>query len=353
MKQSFIYRLIGVLLFMSFIELLAPGPSGFGHIDEQDPDVFLPLITSSCWPNSMPIGGLPEQPSPVFCEIDNQGEDTSQSGMNTWTDDFDHELAFADFSGTDYKIFEKVGFVHKTIHWRHANHWMVDLAAHSPENPPRWVRGGALIRPEQTFRFEDGRFIVEADVAASIEGYDGNAWPELVVSTGASPYDTGSLYAYDLFPEDWTLGCRLQASRYPVCAFKNDDGDIQAGESSRRIWEMSAHQPVGTTNYGGSPFEGRGDYWRECGENDPDMLCRDRFRLELTRSSLTLYVNGNKYFEQTGVPTFPDAFYNGDLYVYFASVAVSHPAEVIRFHWDRVSVNPDTPPSAAPGFRLP
>ena len=72
------------------------------------------------------------------------------------------------------------------------------------------------------------------------------------------------------------------------------------------------------------------------------MECRDLFRLELTRTSLTLFVNGVKYFEQTGIPPLPDKFFNGELFVYFASVVVSHPAEAIRFHWDDIRVNPDT-----------
>jgi hypothetical protein len=206
------------------------------------------------------------------------------------------------------------------------------------------------MRPATTFHFEQDRLVIEADAAAGIETYEGGIWPELVISTGSRPTDTGSLYAYDMFPEDWTLGCRLQSSRFPVCSLKSNDGDIQSGQGSTRIWEMSAHQEVGTDNYGGSPFEGRENYWRVCHQQDPDMHCRDRFRLELTPTSLTLYVNGYRYFEQKNIPRLPGGLLTGELYVYFSSMVVSHPAEAIRFHWDRLSVNPNTPPTPAPGF---
>lgn len=303
---------------------------------------FLPLLITPCWPDSMPVGTISGQPRPVFCNNFSHGTGTSVESANAWQDSFDHGLSFADFSQTNYKIFESVGYVYETQHWRHANHWMVDLASHAPKAAPREVRGGGLMRPDRTFRFEGGKLVVEAEVAAGIEEYEGNAWPELVISTGSQPHDIGSLYAYDQFPEDWTLGCRLQASRYPVCAFKSNNGDLQAGEGSQRLWEMSAHQDVGTDNFGGSPFEGRDSYWRLCSATDADEKCRDHFRLELTQTSLALYVNGHRYFEQKGIPPLPQELLSADIYVYFASMAVSHPAEAIRFHWDSLSVNPQS-----------
>jgi hypothetical protein len=310
------------------------------------------LVDAGCWPTATPVGALPDQPPPVFCSIAEEGADTAQPGDNTWIDDFDHGQSFADLDGDPYVVFDDVGFVHDTVHWRHADHWMVDVAAHAPDAPERWVRGGAMLRPDQTFRFEDGVLVVEADAAAAIDRYAMHAWPELVVSTGSQPHDVGSLYAYDMFPEDWTVGCRLQDSRYPVCALKSDDGDTAAGEPSGRPWEMSAHQAVGDVRSGGAPFGGLGERWRTCGEADPDDVCRDRFRLELAEDRLTLFVNGEKYFEQAGTRLLPDELLTGDVYVYFASMVVSHPAETVRFHWDRLAVNPETPPGPAPGFEV-
>jgi hypothetical protein len=70
------------------------------------------------------------------------------------------------------------------------------------------------------------------------------------------------------------------------------------------------------------------------------MYCRDHFRLEITQTTLSLFVNGDLYFKQTDVPPLPDELLNNDIYVYFASMVVSHPAEAIRFHWDALAVNP-------------
>lgn len=289
------------------------------------------------WPNAVPAGSLPSQAPPVFCLINNSGPDTAQAGQNSWYDDFDHGLSFADLIGTQYQEFNEIG-AWRTIYWRHANHWMVDMAPHSENETYGWNRGISMLRPNQTFHFENGKFIVETAVAAGHSAYGDAAWPEIVISTGPAPYYAPiDLYAYDQFPEFWTLGCRLQASRVPICALRANNATPPA--TSQRIWEMSFWQQVGDTNFGGGPFGDLANYWRVCAITDPDTNCLDTFRLELTATSLTLYVNGSKYFEQTGIPSLPDELLTGDLYVYLASSHVSHQADTIRYHWDSFKVN--------------
>ena len=58
---------------------------------------------------------------------------------------------------------------------------------------------------------------------------------------------------------------------------------------------------------------------------------------------MTLYVNGTKYMEHAGLPPdkqLPDSLLNSDVYVYFASWTFDAPADVVRFHWDHLAVNP-------------
>jgi hypothetical protein len=88
-----------------------------------------------------------------------------------------------------------------------------------------------------------------------------------------------------------------------------------------------------------------------CHGTDPDTNCRDRFRLELTRDSLTLHVNGVNYFAATQLPAGKtmDARINTDVYAYFGSWIYRPSADTVRFHWDRVAVNPGTPPPATSG----
>ena len=319
--------------------------------DSDDEPESAPPELDECWPRNTPAGALPSQPAPVFCSIDNQGPGTSAQQNNSWSDDFNHGLSFADFENTNYQTFEVLGEIHDSIHWRHANHWMVDLAPHAEGQEIGGTHGGAMLSPDRSFRFKSGKLVIEADVAVAISAYGAEAWPEIVVTTGSQPTEFrvgGSLYAYDLFPGHWTLGCRLQTNRFPTAALMDNTqrGTLNGG----RVWEMSWFQHVGTEVFGGNQFDGRGHYWRVCGDTDPDSSCRDRFRIELTQTSLTLYVNGVKYFEQKGIPPLPDELVNGDVYVYFASMMSRHPADTIRYHWDSVTVNPANPPSAAPGF---
>ncbi|HNB51806.1 MAG TPA: hypothetical protein PK530_07675 [Anaerolineales bacterium] len=339
--------LIVVILFVSGLSQMSDTARAGGSFYS-----YLPMILKPCWPSETPAGALPNQPPPVFCNIETNGPDTSEPGANAWLDSFDHGLSMASFEGTNYLVFDTQGNIRESMHWRHANHWMVDVAPHEENEPPGFGVGGAVMRPDQSFTFENGKLIVETEFAAGITGYGANVWGEIDISNAPAPlgYARDGIYGYDLFPGYWTLGCRFSASREPVCALKDDSGDIATGDPSVRVWEMSYFQWVGTEVFGGFPLNGLENYWRVCENENPDIVCRDRFRLELTQTSLTLYVNGIKYFEQTGIPPLPDALVNEPVYVYFASIDWTHPADTIRYHWDYMTVNTTLPPSAAPGF---
>jgi hypothetical protein len=215
---------------------------------------------------------------------------------------------------------------------------MVDLAPHPQNDNSAWDQGYTLMRPDMSFNFINNKLVVESTVAAGMSVYEGDAWVELVVSNAPDPsQQTLGLYGYDLFPQHYTVGCRLQASRVPICALKANDGNATLG--STRIWEMSFWQHVGTYTYGGYPGGGLENYWHECAVTDPDIYCRDHFRLELARTSLKLFVNDELYFEQSGIPPLPDELLNGDVYVYLVSSHVRHSADTIRYHWDNFIIN--------------
>jgi hypothetical protein len=186
--------------------------------------------------------------------------------------------------------------------------------------------------------------VVEADVAAGIDDYGGEAWPELMVSMAPGPTDrvVDGLYAYGYFGRFYTFGCRLQSSRVPICALYDDTGR-SVGQGGR-VFETSFFQPIGRITFGGGPFNPELDAaWRRCAGTDPDENCRDRFRLELTQDSLNLYVNGVLYFRQAEIvpdKQFPAEMLNGDVYVYFADMIYKPAADTVRFHWQRLAVNP-------------
>ncbi len=312
-------------------------------------------VATPCWPTDLPAGAIAGQPAPVFCSIVNSGPDTSSTAENHWVDSFQHGLSLANFDGTAYRLFNNLD-VYQTIQWRHADHWMVDIAPDSEEDAEsNNATGGAMLRPDRTFRFQAGKFTVDTDFAAGIADYNPDAWGEIIISTGDHPVynaiPTGEqarqdkLYGYDLFPNQWTLGCRFQADGVTTCSLMNPN--TLSVTNGGRSWEISFFQIVGENATGGFSD---GTFYRFCGEGDPDMVCRDRFRLALTGTSLTIYANGIKFFEQTGLPPLPDEFIEGDLYVYLASIVVGSSANAVRFHWDQFVINSDEAPSAAPGF---
>lgn len=317
-------------------------------------------------PDTTPVGALPGQPLPMMCDhLTPNVASTFVNGANRWVDDFQHGNAMADL-GPGYVRFEKSSLQEgRSGTFRHANHWMVDVYA------PNGQVGGSQMRPDRSFRFENGKLVIETDVAAGVVDYGGFAWPEVTITTASSPASEAygptpgksigdDLYAYGQFGGYDSLGIRLHERR-PIIAYYDDtQRGFPCGRRFEISWFQNGSNPdnapactVKTPQFkvsGGGEWENNDVFakddprhgWRECAGTDPDTLCRDRFRWELTKTSLTLFVNGMKYMEHTALPGYglPDALVNGDVYVYFSDWVYQGPDEVVRFHWDRVAVNP-------------
>jgi hypothetical protein len=295
---------------------------------------------------------------------------TSVEGANSWVDEFDvgdHVMMRFDDGDLGYRIFNEAGHdPGRAQHFLNQNHWMVDAKGA--------FSGGAMMRPDRSFRFVDGKFVVEADVAAAIPEYgdSGDTWVELTITTAPAPTTIDpfpdALYAYGQFPGHQSVGCRLQSSRVPVCAVYGPNGNTPPGDGlcqemdGWRVLEISFWQHCGQS-YGGGPFsdDDLQHFWRECERGGMDMACRDRFRMEITKDSLSLYVNGKLYFQDSDWPAshqLDDSLVNGDVYVYQSNWQVrngdshSDPNDgaTYRYHWDRFAINPDTAPTPAPSF---
>jgi hypothetical protein len=109
-----------------------------------------------------PLGAI-SPADPGWCHAPlGTGIDTHGQGANFWLDDFDHGQTHASLNSA-YRTF--VGDIPAEIHFQHNNHWMADLQASSA-----WNGGnrGAVMRPDRSFRFEEGRLVIEADVAAGV-----------------------------------------------------------------------------------------------------------------------------------------------------------------------------------------
>lgn len=340
---------------------------------------------STCWPGVLPVGQstilLQAEPDqPVWCSMLGPEPLSRVSGDNSWLDDFhtNVNMGTLDDGEGDYRIFHNAGAsTYEDRYFRNQNHWMIDIAGFGPDgfgnchgsgdganpNPAGCYNfGNTVMRPNRSFTFQpDGHLIVEADVAAGQVDYAGNAWPEIVVTQADRP--TGivdSLYAYGDFANNWTFGCRLQPSRVPICALYDNTGRTVA--QGGRVDEISFWQGQGAQSvFGGEPgiSTALDNAWRVCQHDEPDLYCRDRFRMDLTKDSVTLYVNAVKYFEVTGLPPekqLPDAFIKSPVYVYDASTIFKPYVDsignypVTRFHWNHFAVNPGPELTASPLF---
>lgn len=345
----------------------------------------------------------PGKAFPMWCydSLNTGVRDTHVAGNNSWVDDFNHGALLSEFKDGQggYRVFDTqndkaIGAADKVIHWRHNNHWMVDSAGLGHNGP------SSVMRPDMTFRAENGKLVIEAEAATRIPDYGGNLfWPEFVITTAdhpgkpfprtpSDPYQpeirTNGTYVYETFPGSWTLGCRLQNDGGFTCALLDDSFD---GDSQARVFELSHFQCGNGENsphqtsvygcrqkYGGhpnnlpteiggftAPNTYKSGYTRLCAGTDPDVNCRDRWRWEITNDRLTWYANGAKYMEHWDFAPAGraaiDQLLTRPVYVYFGqfSYRIVGPA---RMHWDRIAINPKDangnilPPSAAANFCL-
>jgi hypothetical protein len=305
-------------------------------------------------PMATPIGALPPA-MPMFCDRLMRGvRGTFINRRNSWIDDFEHNASMAEL-GPGYVRFEKSSLqTGRSGTFRHNNHWMADVWATNGQV------GGTQMRPDRSFRFRKGKLVVVTDVAASIDAYEGFAWPEITVTTASSPASRrygptparsigDDLYAYGQFGGYNTIGIRLTGAR-PIQAFyDNTERGFPCGRLFELSWFQDGSTPAGSpcprpkqfNIWGGGEWAAPGAV-RTCRGTDPDINCRDRFRWVLTKHRITLYANGRKLMQHTALPGFglPDRFIKSPVYVYFSDWVYQGPNRVVRFHWDRVAVNP-------------
>ncbi|HEY6959275.1 MAG TPA: hypothetical protein VI814_10650 [Candidatus Limnocylindria bacterium] len=307
---------------------------------------------AECIDAPVPLGALAPA-EPAWCDGYSSAVDTARRGTNTWADSF--AGAMHSSLGAGYLVFDDARrtishaatTVYRTETFAHNDHWMVDIAGSGspigqyegsaedffvgPNN------GGSLMRPDEAFHFDDGKLVVQFDVSAGMTAYGERVWPEVVVTTAPRPStrETNGWYAAGQFGGAAAIGCALPADRLSECRIYDAD-KITA-------W-LSAQSAAGAPSvYGGTPLGERAAAWRLCRPTDPDASCRDHFRLELTRDSVSLFVNGVKYMQHAGLPSasqLPAELLTQPVYVYFASWAYLPEATVARVHWGAIAINP-------------
>jgi len=337
---------LAVLVVIVLASALAAGWSSgqFARVDRGSGD---------CAAAAPPLGALTPA-VPAWCDALETTVDTSIRTTNSWVDGFASGASHARLPGS-YLVFESarrasraITSLYRTQQFAHNGHWMVDIEGHGaplgvyegsaadfytgPNN------GGALMRPDAGFRFEDGRLVIEFDASAGMTAYGDRVWPEIVVTTAPAPSDreTNGWYAAGLFGGYPAIGCAFPSDRLSECRIYDAD---------RITANLNAHASGGAASaFGGAPTtELLQRAWRLCGPADADALCRDRFRLELTRDSVTIFVNGVRYMEHSGLPSaahLPDELLRSAVYVYFGSWAYLVEPTVARVHWGRIAINP-------------
>jgi hypothetical protein len=334
---------------------------------------------------------------PVWCYPQPDAQSPTRiTGSNDWVDTFENDgLSITKFNDGDmnYRVFE-VGYgapgSFQHGYFVNVNHWMIDFVDSSPYR----LSGGILVSPDKQFSFEDGKLVVEVDAAAGSDGMGGsNAFYEIDITPARAPTQgVDSLYGYGSFGGVGALGCRIERNDQGgnfVCAMYDNSNRVTGGECPGdrvctdnggrpgRVWETQGAGTAKTASSvtGNDPqalIPGTSmrlrDVWRMCADNELDLHCRDRFRMEITKDSIHLFVNGYPAMQIDGLYAvnpdtgadnrIPDSWFDQGVRPYFASWINGGQHKPTRWHWDRVAVNPHDaagnmlPPSAAPSFCL-
>jgi HAMP domain-containing protein len=380
--------LAALLLFTGF-RFTNPLSSLLNPITVSKADTSIPPPIPGCaFGTSTPHGQAnpsdePEPMGAIWCFPLVASPTTRVTGTNDWVDTFATNVQMGRLNDGDmgYRVFQSKqgGPGDMTMgQFINNNHWMIDMV----DNSLFRLSGGVLLSPNRSFQFENGKLVVEADAAAGEDGAGGaDVFYEVDITPAAAPTGTivDGLYGYGLFGFVGAVGCRLERAAdggHEVCAMY-DNTNRNAGQGGR-TWET---QGIGTERTATSVVGGYPGYtipgtnvtsnnvFRICNTNQMDMFCRDRFRFEFTKTSLTIFVNGYKWFDAQGLfavnpatgadNRIPDSWLgSAGVHVYFTSWINSGQHYPVRLHWGRLAVNPHdllgsiVSPSAAPTYCL-
>jgi cell division septation protein DedD len=294
-----------------------------------------------------PLGGIPPQ-RPEWCDhVNLDAMDTHKQAANGWVDSFDHGEAHKDLSAA-YAHGKANGDGCDIVHFSHNNHWMADVQGDSGQYP---TMCGAWMRPDRTFTVQpNGTLVIEFEVASPIAGTRkvdglGDAWPEFTVTTDPLPGNLrpNGTYLYESMSGYWTFGCRMQQSKHPICALYDTSNGVAGGDA--RLWEINQNGgDVASEQNGGpaAPGSALDIAWKGCtSTQDPDTLCRNKHRVELTKDGIKFFVNGVPGYSASFINNDMDTLMGGPVYVYFGDFAYQIEQDtVVRFHWDRLAINP-------------
>lgn len=315
----------------------------------------------------------PEPTGPIWCTPPSATPQPTGApdGFGGWIDQFNNTIvgtapAHLNDGEAGYHTFEGIaagGGTSRSQHWEANGYFQVDMDKGALDD-------GTSLSPARSFTFQNGKLVLEGDVAASVPGFSDSSggdivWPEVVWSTGCAPVGfsltgcphgaslTDNLYLYGYFGGQTTAGCRLQAKRSLTCAVEADHtlssvtGDQPPcwSVSPSRVMELSGFQYCGSTHSGFAvDFGSPSNAWRVCpaGTVDP---CLDRFRFEWSQTGVVAYVNGIRFAEDSGWPVgsqLPAAIASGSVpvYAHFGEFGDFTDSNVYRFHWARIAVNP-------------
>lgn len=211
--------------------------------------------------------------------------------------------------------------------------WMIDVIPRPEldgpvELPPDGAGGAAMLRAREPVPVTANGFDIAFDLAVGHVDYRGDrnpsAWYEVMLTPATEP---GGLRPGPLFLSDWfggstTFSCRFELNGNTICRLTDSTDEV--------LWQSSFVDAAGLGgSFGG--FEREGLAFLPCRATDLTTTCLDTIRLRFDDGTLTIDLNGLRYFEQGGLPALP-ADLVGDMAQWTAVVTSRSEVEIMRFH---------------------
>lgn len=198
----------------------------------------------------------------------------------------------------------------------------------NPILPADSAAGVAMFPIVSTGSVGDGQLVVSTGVAIGHTDYetgrDPSAFYELVITSASAPtyLRPEPFTAADSFGGEPAISCRIELTGTVACALVDSD-DVEVWSST--FFESASDDPV----FGG--FEEGPRMFSRCDAGDAAADCVDDVVLNVTETAIRIDVNGERYYEQTGLDPLPEQL-QGEVSVWWAVVSSRSEVALARFH---------------------
>lgn len=263
-------------------------------------------------------GALADDPVSMLCPVDGTGDNRQVRDLDviTYGEVEARVVEIDNGERTPWWVAELIPFPNETS----------TLAANPASKP-----GGAIFPLGRQAGFSGGALRVETELVTGhvdhAEGSSGEGhWVIVTPSSDDYRTDAAASSAPAVFASEHVLYCSItggSSGRLAGCGLLNPDGSDEW--TTTFFTDALPSPPEGGVDFDGSVFT-------QCDQGDSAAECLDSVTFEFEPTSVTVLVNGERFFRQADLPRLPDELLEAELSVWWGVSTVHSEINQIRFH---------------------